>query len=90
LAETSDYNPVGRDAGVNLLLDELVEVYLAQDDASLILVAANGLDIAVDGVLISVVSSHARCKRLGQTSKRGTHNIIPPRHFHAHVAGNGN
>jgi len=52
LAEAAEYDAVGRDAGVDLLLDEAVEVLLAAKDTNLVLVAAESLGIAIDGVLV--------------------------------------
>lgn len=52
LAEATDDDAVGRDARVDLLLDQIVEVGLAGQDAGLVLVAAEGLGAAIDGDLL--------------------------------------
>ena len=51
LRETADDDTLGRNPGINLLLDQTVEVLLADQNSRFVLVLAERLGIAVDCVL---------------------------------------
>ena len=81
LGEAAEDDAVGGDAGVDLLLDQLVEIDAALEDAALVLAALERLDRAVELYL----SWGVRIRQPGGEWIAGSYNVEPRRRGHAHV-----
>lgn len=77
LGEATENDALGRDAGVDLFLDEFVKVLLATLDAFSVLVGDDSIDIPAKGFLLEVREMLSRDMM--------TYNVKPSRHPHSHV-----
>lgn len=66
LAEAADDNAVGRDARVDFLLDQVVEIRLARQDSSLVFITAESLGGTIDSELI-----HLLCQSYLNVGRKG-------------------